>query len=152
MIQPHFKHCVIWYTMVTLLPHVVVKSSLTISIKFPMMHCACAWSLCDWYLKYRDMEPTLSGNIGQYPGKIDKNRVYRQVSNIRRTLVFNSIRSLLCSWSIACRRCSNYIFILGLTPGFNILRKDYCKPRRETFKFWDLARLILETLRWGLLS
>ena len=29
-----------------------------------------------------------------------------------------------CSWSIACRRCSNYIFILNLTPGFNGLGKD----------------------------
>ena len=56
--------------------------------------------------------------------------------------------SLRCSWSIACRRCSNYIFILHLTLGFNILRKDNCRPRRETFKFWDLVRLILEILRY----
>ena len=47
--------------------------------------------------------------------------------------------SLRCSWSIACRHCSNYIFILHLTLGFNILRKDNCKPWRETFKFWDLV-------------
>ena len=33
-------------------------------------------------------------------------------------------RSLRCSWSIACRRCSNYIFILDLTPGFKGLAKD----------------------------
>ena len=31
--------------------------------------------------------------------------------------------------------------ILHLTLGFNILRKDNCKPRRETFKFCDLVRL-----------
>ena len=43
--------------------------------------------------------------------------------------------SLRCSWSIACRRCSNYIFILHLTPGFNILRKGNCKSRQETFQF-----------------
>ena len=55
--------------------------------------------------------------------------------------------SLRCSWSIACRRYSNYIFILHLTLGFNILRKDNCKPRRETFNFWDLVHLILEILR-----
>ena len=53
---------------------------------------------------------------------------------------------LRCSWSIACRHCSNYIFILHLTHGFNILRKDNWKPRRETFKFWDLVWLILEIL------
>ena len=52
--------------------------------------------------------------------------------------------SLRCSWSIACRRCSNYIFILDLTHGFNWLGKDNCKIRRETFKFWDLMFLILE--------
>ena len=56
--------------------------------------------------------------------------------------------SLRCSWSIACRRCSNYIFILNLTPGFNGLGKDNYKMIREAFKFWDLVRLILETLRY----
>ena len=54
----------------------------------------------------------------------------------------------MCSWSIACRRCSNYIFILDLTPGFNGLDKDNCKPRRETFKFGDLVPLVLEILRY----
>ena len=53
--------------------------------------------------------------------------------------------SLRCSWSIACRRCSN--FILHWSLGFNILCEDNCKPSRETFKFWDLVRLILEILR-----
>ena len=38
--------------------------------------------------------------------------------------------SLRCSWSIACRRCSNYIFILHLTLGLNLLRKD--KMEAET--------------------
>ena len=56
--------------------------------------------------------------------------------------------SLRCSWSIACRRCSNYIFILHLTPGFNRLDKDNCKTRRKSFKFLDLVRLILETIRY----
>ena len=55
--------------------------------------------------------------------------------------------SLRCSWSIACRRCSNYIFILNSIPGFNGLGKDNNKMRREAFKFWVLVRLILETLR-----
>ena len=63
-------------------------------------------------------------------------------------------RSLRCSWSIACRRCSNYIFILDLTPGFIGLGKDNCKTRWETFKFVDLVCLILEILYhyWWLLS
>ena len=56
--------------------------------------------------------------------------------------------SLRCSWSITCRRCSNHIFILDLTPGFNGLGKDICKTRRESFKFWDLVCLILEILRY----
>ena len=43
--------------------------------------------------------------------------------------------SLRSSWSIAYRRCSNYIFILDITPGFNGLGKDNHKTRRETSKF-----------------
>ena len=53
--------------------------------------------------------------------------------------------SLRCSWSIASRRCSNYIFILNLLHGFNRLGKHNCKTKRETF--WDLVRLILEIWR-----
>ena len=58
--------------------------------------------------------------------------------------------SLGCSWSSACRHCSNYIFILNLTPGFNGLGKDSYKMRREAFKFWDLVPLYYsrETLRY----
>ena len=51
---------------------------------------------------------------------------------------------LRCSLSIACRRCSNYIFILYLRPDFNRLGKDKCKTRRESFKFGDLMRHIRE--------
>ena len=58
--------------------------------------------------------------------------------------------SLRCSLNIASRRCSNYIFIIHLTLGFNILRKDNCMPRPGTFKIWDLVRLILEILRYFL--
>ena len=56
--------------------------------------------------------------------------------------------SLIGSWSIACQGCSNYIFILNLTPGFNGLGRVNCKMRRESFKCWDLVRLILEILRY----
>ena len=45
------------------------------------------------------------------------------------------------------QRCSNYIFILNLTPGFNGLGEDNYKMRREAFKFWDLVHLVLDTLR-----
>ena len=70
---------------------------------------------------------------------------YRQVSNIRRTLVGNEIvvHSDVVGASPVGAAPTN-IFILHLTPGCNILRKDNCKPRRETFEFWDLVRLILE--------
>ena len=58
---------------------------------------------------------------------------YRQVSNIRRTLIGNKIVDH---------------FILNLTSGFNGLGKENCKMRQETFKFWDLVRFILKTLRY----
>ena len=57
--------------------------------------------------------------------------MYRQVSNIRRTLVGNEIVDH---------------FILDLTPGFNGLGKGNCMLRRESFIFF-LVRLILEILR-----
>ena len=50
--------------------------------------------------------------------------------------------------SDAYRRCSNYIFILDLTPGFDGLEKDNCKTRRETFEFWYLVQLLLEISRY----
>ena len=52
--------------------------------------------------------------------------------------------SLRCSWSITCWWCSNFIFILDLTPGFNGLGKDKCKMRQETYNFGDLVWLILD--------
>ena len=51
--------------------------------------------------------------------------------------------SLRCSWSIACRRCSNYIFILDFMTGFNGLGKNNCNMRRALFKSYDSVRLIL---------
>ena len=40
---------------------------------------------------------------------------YHKTSNTRHLSRQYNCRSLRCSWSIACRRCSNYIFILDLT-------------------------------------
>ena len=69
------------------------------------------------------------------------------VSTVKPRIYVTHCWSLRCIWSIACRRCYNHIFTLDLTPGFNGFGKDNCKTRRETFKFWDLMRLILEDLR-----
>ena len=57
-----------------------------------------------------------------------------QISNISCISVGDKIVG--CSWSIACRRCSNYIFILGWTPGFNGLGKTTTR--------WDEKHLSLE--------
>ena len=57
-------------------------------------------------------------------------------------------RSLRCSWSIACRRCSNYSFILNLPPGLKGLGNDDFKTRWESFKYCNLVGLILEILRY----
>ena len=79
---------------------------------------------------------------------------YRQTSNIRHTLAGNKIvdHSDVVGKSIAFRRCSNYISILDLTPGFIGLGKDNSKTMRDTFKFGDLVHLILEILRYVLMS
>ena len=74
--------------------------------------------------------------------------MYRKTSNTRCTLVGNKIvNHSRYSYSIACRRCSNYIFILDLTSGFKGFGKDSRKTVQESFKCWDLVRLILETWR-----
>ena len=67
-----------------------------------------------------------------------------QTFDIRHTLVSNECWSFRCSWSVASRRCCNYLFILDLTPGFNRLRKENCKTRQETYQFLDLVRLVLD--------
>ena len=72
-----------------------------------------------------------------------------QTSNIRGTLVGNKIadHSDVIGASPG-RRCSNYIFILDLTPGFSGLGKDNCKTRRETGNLGELVRLMLEIWRY----
>ena len=74
--------------------------------------------------------------------------VYRKTSSIIHTLVSNTIvdHSDVVGAS-PCRRCSNYIFILDLTSGFKGFGKDSRKTGQESFKCWDLVRLILETWR-----
>ena len=52
---------------------------------------------------------------------------YHDASNKGRTPVGNRIAY--------CRRCSNYIFILDLIPGFNGLDTDNCKTDNKHFKF-----------------
>ena len=56
----------------------------------------------------------------------------------------HSVWSFRCSWSMACRRCSTYIFIIDLAPSFNRLGKNNCDTRGETLKFWDSVWLLLE--------
>ena len=69
---------------------------------------------------------------------------YRQTSWYKVNLRQCNCWSLRCSSSIAFRRCSNYIFMLDFSPGYNGLGKVNCKTRQETFKFRDLVQLILE--------
>ena len=76
--------------------------------------------------------------------------LYRQTSNISRTLVGNTIVDhFRCISSIACRRCSSYILTLNFKPGFNGLGTENCKTRRETLNFWNLVRVILEVWRYS---
>ena len=62
-------------------------------------------------------------------------RTYHQTCNIIHTLD-KKCWSLRYSWSIAWWHCSNYIFILSLTPGFNGLGNDNCKTKWEPFNLW----------------
>ena len=77
-------------------------------------------------------------------GKISQCITTTKHSKAKTVCIFLGI---YCSWSIACWRCFNYIFILDLTHGLIGLGKDNCKTRPETFKFGDLVRPILDILR-----
>ena len=75
---------------------------------------------------------------------------YRQTFNISLILLGNYIvdhSDVVGATPVGANKSySDYILILDLTPGFDGLSgKDKCKMRQETFKFWDLVRLILET-------
>ena len=74
---------------------------------------------------------------------------YRQVSNISRTLDGNQIvdHSDVVGASPVGTAPTTSSF-LDLTHGFDGLGKGNCKMRRESFKFWDLVRLILEILQY----
>ena len=68
---------------------------------------------------------------------------YRLVSNIRRTLVGNDIvdhSGVVGASPVGAAPTTSSFSIL--THGFNELGKDNCGPRRETFKFWNSARLV----------
>ena len=104
-----------------------------------MHEFCCDWSLSMWVITYQPSQTFMCMQLF----------TYCQTSNIRHTLVGNKI---VDRWDVvgstACRRCSNYIFILDLTPGFNIWHKDNCMARRQTFQFRDLVHFIKEVLRY----
>ena len=66
---------------------------------------------------------------------------YHETSNISHTLVGNKI---VDHSDVVGVSPVGAAFILDLIPGFNILHKDNCRMRQQTFKFWDLVQLILE--------
>ena len=76
-----------------------------------------------------DSTPGFSSSVKKY---------YRQTYNISDILESNRI-----VYHAAV------LFIIKLTHDWNRLHKDNYKTRRETFKFWDLVRLILEILRYA---
>ena len=66
---------------------------------------------------------------------------YRQTSDIRRTLTDNKIidhSDVVGLLPVGAAPTTSF----GLIPAFNRLRNYNCNTRRETFKFWDLVRLI----------
>ena len=100
---------------------------------------ACPWG---WAMGCLLWVKTLwcSASVSEVPYVIS---CYRQISNTRGALMGNEIvdHSYVVG---ASPGCSNYIFILDLTYGLNIMNTGNCKTRREAFKFWDLVCLILE--------
>ena len=84
-----------------------------------------------------------------WPFQLGTDVMYRQVPNIRRTLVGYKIvnhSDVVGASPVGAAPTTH--FILDIKPGFIGLGKDNCKTRRETCKFGDLVRLILEILRY----
>ena len=74
---------------------------------------------------------------------------YPETSDITRTLIGNEIvdHSDVFAASPVGAALTTRLFWSQLSPDFNKLRKDTCKGRLETFKLWDLVRLILHVRR-----
>ena len=76
------------------------------------------------------------------PLKVIIRNKYRQNSNISHILVVGY--KLLITEMQLNHRCSNNIFILDLTPGFNGPDNGNCKRDEKTsFRFWDLRLICL---------
>ena len=80
----------------------------------------------------------------------DLSSLYRKTSNIRRTSVGNKIvdHSDVVGASPVGAAPSTSSGILDLTSGFKGFGKDSRKTVRESFKCWDLVRLVLENWRY----
>ena len=75
--------------------------------------------------------------------------IYRQNSNIRRTLVgSNIVDNSDVVGASAVGAVPTTSSNLDLTHGFNGLGKDNYKTRRETFYFWNSVRLVLKVWRY----
>ena len=68
--------------------------------------------------------------------------MFCQISNKRHALVGNKIVDHSDAVGVSQTwRCSNYIFMLDLAPGFSGLGKDNCKMGWNTFKCWGSVHL-----------
>ena len=79
--------------------------------------------------------------------------VCHQISNTSRTLVGNKVvdhSDVVGAWPVGAAPTTSSF--LDLTPGCNRLRNNNCRTRWETFKFWNLMRLILEIWRQSYLK
>ena len=100
------------------------------------------WELTATWLPYQVLSPALYKlNVGDESETVAPIIWLYQSVDARKEEVF--FQDLLITLQ---RHGSKYIFIIVLIPGFSILHKDNCKPRREAFKFCDFVRLILDIL------
>ena len=54
--------------------------------------------------------------------------------------------SLTCSWSIACRRCSNYIFILNLNTWLQWIGQRQLQDEMRNINVWGLGATYIREL------
>ena len=73
---------------------------------------------------------------------------YRQISNISHTVVANKIVDHTDVVGASIAALLQLYLHYRLNTGVFGLHKDTCKPRRETFQFWDRVRLVVDIWRY----
>ena len=121
--------------------HILIQYLLSSANDFQCIRLGTEIPIQAWHIKLSVIPNDLYNRFKLYMNY----KGHRHISNISHTIVGNKIvdHSDVVGASPVGAAPTTSSFSTSRTPGFNGLGKT----RRETFKFWDLVRLILEVWR-----